>query len=637
MYIFHHLTNSTVPFPSVLSSSRYFSTVLTKTYHTVVTSSVYSHHLPRTLSSSSDSTRNIHSFSAFTMSSPALSSTQASTTTSSSSSSSSTNINGSDSLTAPMCAELVSLPLYGCLDPIPDYILNLRRVGKESPALKFQLQNVSSPRARAAVMTLPHGPVHTPVFMPVGTQGTIKGLTSLQVSEDIGCEIILGNTYHLGLRPGADLIERRGGLHKFMNWKNNILTDSGGFQMVSLVELAEITERGVAFQSPVDGSSMLLTPEKSVGLQNSIGSDIVMALDDVVSSLETDYSRVELATHRTIRWIDRCISAQKNGDTQNLFGIVQGGLHPNLRDLCLDAMVKRSDWLPGYAIGGLAGGESKDKFWPVVKQCCEKLPKDKPRYLMGVGYPLDLLVCVALGVDMFDCVWPCRTARFGSAIISSGLLNLKKSQYLNDTQPLDPQCKCPVCAKYTRSYICSLFQANSPLPCHLLTLHNLHYMKSFMWSMRQSILNNQFETFGNDFLECHFPTYQYPQWVVDALGSVGFNFRNTPVKPVENTQNSEKKTRATNMRSCVLDGEEDENPALPSISRKEKKNRKEQKKEFLQHQKQQELGEAAVNQEAALEKEAEQAEIDEDRDELNLPDKSKQEDEEEQPSKKAKI
>ena len=268
-----------------------------------------------------------------------------------------------------------------------------------SVALQFKILGTQR-RARASTMTLPHGPVDTPVFMPVGTQGTIKGLTSEQV-DSLDCQIILGNTYHLGLRPGADLVAEMGGLHKFMNWKRNLLTDSGGFQMVSLVELATISETGVHFQSPVDGSNMLLTPEKSIGLQNQIGADIMMALDDVVSSLEPDRNRVEIAMHRTIRWIDRCIGAHSRPTEQNLFGIVQGGLDPELRDICLEAMNARSDWLPGYAIGGLAGGEDKHQFWRVVSQCTKKLPPGKPRYLMGVGYPIDLLVCTALGVDMY--------------------------------------------------------------------------------------------------------------------------------------------------------------------------------------------------------------------------------------------
>ncbi len=262
--------------------------------------------------------------------------------------------------------------------------------------------------ARATTLTLGHGPLRTPVFMPVGTQGALKGLSSHTLeSPALDNEIILANTYHLALRPGAELLGAVGGLHKFMGWDRNILTDSGGFQMVSLLALAKITEEGVTFQSPVDGSKMLLTPEESMRVQNEIGSDIMMALDDVVSSVTVDDARFREATHRTLRWIDRCIAAHKRPSEQCLFGIVQGGLDVSpggLRDICLDGMLLRDAHLPGYAIGGLAGGESKDAFWRVVLHACQRLPQNKPRYLMGVGYPLDLVVCSALGVDMYDCV-----------------------------------------------------------------------------------------------------------------------------------------------------------------------------------------------------------------------------------------
>jgi tRNA-guanine transglycosylase len=395
-----------------------------------------------------------------------------------------------------------------------------------SRALQFELKGTYK-RARASVMTLPHGPVDTPVFMPVGTQGTIKGLTSAQV-DSLNCQLILGNTYHLGLRPGADLVAEMGGLHGFMNWKRNLLTDSGGFQMVSLVELANITETGVHFQSPVDGSNMLLTPEKSIGLQNQIGADIMMALDDVVSSLEPDRNRVELAMHRTIRWIDRCIGAHSRPGEQNLFGIIQGGLDPILRAQCLDAMEIRSDWLPGYAIGGLAGGEDKHQFWRVVSQCTKRLPANKPRYLMGVGYPLDLLVCTALGVDMYDCVWPCRTARFGNAIISTGMLELKRTKLNGDMGALDPECECFVCKKYTRAYLSGLF-GSSPLGAHLVTYHNLFFLKQFMSRMRQSIIDGSFELFVNDFLDAHYPQHDYPRWVVEALTDAQISFRHIPI------------------------------------------------------------------------------------------------------------
>uniref|UniRef100_A0A3Q3N542 Queuine tRNA-ribosyltransferase catalytic subunit 1 n=1 Tax=Mastacembelus armatus TaxID=205130 RepID=A0A3Q3N542_9TELE len=237
-------------------------------------------------------------------------------------------------------------------------------------------------KARACDLLLPHGTVSTPVFMPVGTQGTLKGITVDQL-EGLACQICLGNTYHLGMRPGSDLIEKANGLHGFMNWKKNLLTDSGGFQMVSLVELSEVTEEGVKFKSPYDGKEILLSPEKSISIQNSLGSDIMMQLDDVVSSTMTG-PRVEEAMHRSIRWLDRCIAANKNPDKQNLFAIIQGGLNADLRKTCLDEMTQRD--VPGFAIGGLSGGEEKDDFWRMVTLSTDHLPREKPRYLMGVGY-----------------------------------------------------------------------------------------------------------------------------------------------------------------------------------------------------------------------------------------------------------
>lgn len=297
-------------------------------------------------------------------------------------------------------------------------------------------------RARAAVMTLPHGDVSTPVYMPVGTKGAIKGLTSAQMAE-LNCKIMLGNTYHLGNYPGPEILEEFGGLHKFMNWPYNLLTDSGGFQMVSLLKLAKITEEGVEFEHPTDKTKMLLTPEESMRIQNAIGADIMMALDDVVAPNSSN-ERIEEACHRTLRWIDRCIEAHSRKQEQNLFPIVQGGLDPRLRDICLEGLIRRD--LPGYAIGGLAGGEAKSDFWRIVSQCTAKLPDDKPRYLMGVGYPVDLVVCSCFGVDMYDCVFACRTARFGTAMTRNGFLKLKKQEHLADLSPLDSMCECFVSA-----------------------------------------------------------------------------------------------------------------------------------------------------------------------------------------------
>ena len=336
--------------------------------------------------------------------------------------------------------------------------------------------------------------------MPVGTKGAIKGISGPGMcAPPIGAEILLGNTYHLAFRPGADVVRKMGGLHKFMNYGNNILTDSGGFQMVSLLSLAEITEEGVRFQSPSDGTTMMLTPEESIRTQHKIGSDIIMVLDDVVHSCTQDDARFKLATERTVRWLDRCIKAHQEGgkqdaalgfasgpEHQNIFAIVQGGLDVSaggLREQCLEAFAQRDNHLPGYAIGGLAGGESKEDFWRVVDLCCRRLPKNKPRYLMGVGYPLDIVVCTALGVDMFDCVYPTRTARFGTAFTRTGLLKLKSAKFAKDMDPIDSSCPCHVCkgtelqgsGPYSRSSLHFMLKQGSA-GGNLLTHHNLTYM-----------------------------------------------------------------------------------------------------------------------------------------------------------------
>ncbi|XP_056173496.1 uncharacterized protein LOC115675937 isoform X2 [Syzygium oleosum] len=370
-------------------------------------------------------------------------------------------------------------------------------------ALRFEVLGRFN-RARAAQLTLPHFVCQTPLFMPVGTQGTIKGLTNDQL-EEIGCQIILGNTYHLALRPTSELIDELGGLHKFMNWPRALLTDSGGFQMVSLLHLADITEKGVTFQSPVDGKPMLLTPEESIQIQNRIGADIIMALDDVVKTTITG-PRIEEAMYRTLRWIDRCVAAHKRPNEQNLFGIVQGGLDPVL----------------SYAIGGLSGGEDKDSFWRVVAQCTAALPEDKPRYVMGVGYPLDIVVCSALGADMYDCVYPTRTARFGTALVPEGVLKLKHQAMANDTRPIDPSCNCMVCKKYSRAYIHCLVTKDA-MGSQLLSYHNLFYMMKLSSDLHSSIVQGRFPEFVCKFLQKMFPEGDVPEWVCNAMEVAGID------------------------------------------------------------------------------------------------------------------
>ena len=393
----------------------------------------------------------------------------------------------------------------------------------KSPALAFHLHAVDG-RARASTVHLPHGPVRTPVFMPVGTKGTIKALSSEQLEDgsELGPQIILGNTYHLALQPSTELLASFGGLHSFMSWKNNLLTDSGGFQMVSLLELCEVTEEGVTFQSPIDGSHMLLRPEDSIGHQNNIGSDIMMQLDDVVSSLTQDMGRVQEACERSIRWLDRCIRAHRNPESQNLFAIIQGGLDCSaggLRDQCLEAMIARDT--PGYAIGGLAGGESKDDFWRVVAKCCERLPKDKPRYLMGVGYPVDLVVCTSLGVDMFDCVFPTRTARFGVALCDAdgGQLKLRASACAKDLRPVEEGCTCTCCRHYTRAFLHRSLKADD-IAAQVLTQHNIAYMLRLGRRMRAAVLAGEWGPFVRRVMATIYQTKPVPQWIRDALGHV---------------------------------------------------------------------------------------------------------------------
>ncbi|KAJ1173233.1 hypothetical protein NDU88_005072 [Pleurodeles waltl] len=370
-------------------------------------------------------------------------------------------------------------------------------------------------KARACELRLPHGEVPTPVFMPVGTQGTMKGVSAHQLRA-LGCCICLGNTYHLGMRPGPDLIKKAKGLHGFMNWDQNLLTDSGGFQMVSLVELSEVTEEGVRFKSPYDGKQILLTPEKSIEIQNALGSDIMMQLDDVVSSTISG-PRVEEAMYRSIRWLDRSIAGNQNPNSQNLFAIIQGGLDPKLRKKCLDEMTKRD--VPGFAIGGLSGGEEKDHFWKMVTLSTDHLPHEKPRYLMGVGYATDLVVCVALGCDMFDCVFPTRTARFGSALVPWGALQLKHKQYAKDFQPIDRNCSCPTCKRHTRAYLHALFRSDTAA-LHHITIHNIAYQLNLMLSVRESILQQRFPEFVQDFMRTMYGDKKYPRWAIDALASV---------------------------------------------------------------------------------------------------------------------
>ncbi|KAJ7218033.1 tRNA-guanine(15) transglycosylase-like protein [Mycena pura] len=355
-------------------------------------------------------------------------------------------------------------------------------------------------RARVSRLTLAHGPTILPTFMPVATQAAIKGLTPQQV-ESLGVTLILNNTYHLNLRPGVQVLSEAGRAHKFQGWTKNLLTDSGGFQLVSLSKFATITEEGALFESPFTGEPTMLTPEESISIQHAIGADIIMQLDDVVPSLTPDHARVEEAMERSIRWLDRCIAyhnSSGNQDTQNLFAIVQGGLDFELRDRCVRAMIERKKNVSGFAIGGLSGGEEKGMELN-VKQCAEKLPEDRPRYCMGVGFAEDLLVCVALGVDMADCVFPTRTARFGVALTFQGPLNLRLAKHAKDFAPIDADCPCPTS----------------------VTLHNITFQARLMGGARDAISNGTFPEYLRTFFARYFGDVGYPEWCVNALRSVG--------------------------------------------------------------------------------------------------------------------
>ncbi|KAF2489127.1 queuine tRNA-ribosyltransferase [Lophium mytilinum] len=391
-------------------------------------------------------------------------------------------------------------------------------------ALSYELlAKCSVTKARAAILHLPHGPVPLPIFMPVATQASLKGLTPEQL-EETGCRLCLNNTYHLGLKPGQATLDAIGGAHKFQSWPHNILTVS--FQMVSLLKLAKVTEEGVKFLSPHDGTPMLLTPEHSISLQNSIGSDIIMQLDDVIATTSPDLARMEEAMDRSVRWLDRCIKAHKYPERQNLFCIIQGGLDLDLRKRCTKEMVERDT--PGIAIGGLSGGEEKAAYCKVVDTCTSLLPEKKPRYVMGVGYPEDLVVSIALGADMFDCVWPTRTARFGNAVTSTGVLNLRNASFQNDFTPVEEGCTCVCCRPkedgglgITRAYIYHV-AAKETAGAHLLTIHNVQYQLNLMQRARQAILEDKYPAFVKEFFGKLYPDKtKFPAWAVEALNGVG--------------------------------------------------------------------------------------------------------------------
>ncbi len=357
-----------------------------------------------------------------------------------------------------------------------------------------------STRARLGRIHTAHGDIDTPVFMPVGTQGTVKSLSPDEL-EAAGSQIILGNTYHLYLRPGLEILRKAGGLHRFASWDRPILTDSGGFQVFSLAKLRKIHENGVVFQSHIDGSYHEFTPENVMEMQRIIGADIIMAFDECTPYPATE-GYVAESNALTYAWAQRCKKVWQEvepeyGHPQALFGIVQGGTFPHLRKQSAEQLVSLD--LPGYAIGGLSVGEPKELMYEMTGLVTEYLPEDKPRYLMGVGKPEDIVEAVALGVDMFDCVIPTRNGRKGQAFTWQGPLTVKNASFKEDFRPIDERCGCPACQRFSRAYIRHLFQAQEILGLRLVSLHNIWFYQDLMAAIRQAVRDNRFEAWRREF------------------------------------------------------------------------------------------------------------------------------------------
>ncbi len=358
----------------------------------------------------------------------------------------------------------------------------------------FSVHETSACGARVGLLSTSHGAIETPAFMPVGSQGTVKALDPHEI-RDCGFQMMLANAYHLFLRPGHELIESQGGLHEFMQWSGGILTDSGGFQMVSLADLCKITEEGVKFRSHINGEWHMLSPEKSMGIQVALGSDIMMVLDHCPPFPCTG-AQAQEAVKRTTRWAKRCTEVRKK-DHQWMFGIVQGGVFPELRKESTQELVALE--MDGYALGGLSLGEEKPAMFEMIETVVSLLPPDRPRYLMGVGLPEDLVEGVARGLDLFDCVIPTRHGRTGWLFTSTGRVLIKQARYKQDPNPIDPTCECPVCQRFSRAYLRHLFISREMLGVRLNTVHNLWYYGKLMAEMRQAIRDSQFEDYRKEF------------------------------------------------------------------------------------------------------------------------------------------
>ena len=379
-------------------------------------------------------------------------------------------------------------------------------------AITFELiKKDSRTKARRGTLTTPHGKIQTPIFMPVGTAATVKAMRPEEVKE-LGAQIILSNTYHLYLRPGHEIVKEAGGVHRFMNWDLPVLTDSGGFQVFSLGKMRKITEEGVKFQSHIDGSRHMISPEKSMEIQHALGSDIMMAFDEC-APWPAERRYVEDSLELTTRWLARCKAAHDSyaeelggesqvlgeGCNQSLFGIMQGGTYIDLRKRSAEQITEMD--LPGYGIGGLSVGEPKELMYEVLDECVDFLPADKPRYLMGVGSPDCLFEGVERGVDMFDCVLPTRIARHGMAMTSHGRVNIKNKQYERDFTPLDPECDCYTCRNYSKAYLRHLFKCDEILSAMLMTNHNLHFLVKTMDRIRDAIEEDRFLEYKKEFYD----------------------------------------------------------------------------------------------------------------------------------------
>ncbi|MBZ6526234.1 tRNA guanosine(34) transglycosylase Tgt [Aerococcaceae bacterium DSM 111021] len=365
-------------------------------------------------------------------------------------------------------------------------------------AIRYELiKEEKNTGARLGVLHTPHGSFETPIYMPVGTLATVKGLSPEEL-KDMGAEIVLSNTYHLWLRPGEDIVEEAGGLHKFMNWNRGVLTDSGGFQVFSLSDMRKIEEEGVHFRNHISGEKLFLSPEKAIQIENALGADIIMSFDECPDFHHThDY--VEKSIHRTTRWAERGLKAHQRSNDQALFGIVQGAGYKDLRIQHARDLVSLD--FPGYSIGGLSVGETKEEMNSVLDYLTPELPKHKPRYLMGVGSPDALIDGVMRGVDMFDCVLATRIARNGTCMTSAGRLVVKNAQYARDFRPIDENCNCYTCRNYTRAYVRHLIKTDELFGMRLASIHNVYFLLELMRNVREAIKNDQLLEFREDFFE----------------------------------------------------------------------------------------------------------------------------------------